>query len=102
MTGEPVVVGAKLMTRRCARSEAQLERARTLLLSALFAMLVAGLYWMKALTLRGTAWRVAAQIAAGVAIQLYVLWRCGLKMPMTGSSLAAGAVAILAVGWAIG
>jgi hypothetical protein len=87
---------------RVARARRGLQASwRTLIVFALFAMLVAGLHWMNVLTLRGTAWLVAAQMAAGVAIQMYVLWRRGLKMPRTATSLALGAAAILAVGWAI-
>jgi hypothetical protein len=88
---------------RVGRARRGLQAAwRTLLVFALFATLISGLYWMNALTLRGTAWLVAVQMAAGVVIQLYVLWRRGLKMPLTAGSMAAGAGAILAVGWAIG
>jgi O-antigen/teichoic acid export membrane protein len=92
-----------LLELRVARARRGAQAAwRTLPIFALFALLIAGLFWMNELTLRGTAWLVAAQMAAGVAVQLYVLWRRGLKMSLTASSLSVGAIGILAVGWAIG
>jgi hypothetical protein len=64
-------------------------------------LLFGALFWMNDLSLRTAAWLVSAQVVAGVAVQLYVLWRRGMKMQRTGAALALGAAAIMAAGWAM-
>jgi len=74
---------------------------RTLLVFSVFGLLLGALFWMNALTLRTAAGLISAQVVAGVAVQLYVLWRRGMKMRRTGTALVLGAAAIMAAGWAM-
>lgn len=76
--------------------EVRLARARrsgpaawkAIVLIAAIAILVAGLGITGLLTLRLCAWLMALQMLGGVAIQLYTLWRRGMKMRLSAIAFA--------------
>lgn len=71
----------------------------TTVLMGIIAILIFLLAWMRQLSLPLASVLVALQMIFGVAVQFYVLWRRGMKMPRAMLAMGAGGLAIVLVGW---
>jgi O-antigen/teichoic acid export membrane protein len=87
--------------------EMRISRARraasaavgTLVVGVVVAAIVAALFWTGTLTLWLVATVCAVQTIGVVAVQLFVLWKRGLKMPRTCLTLLVATIGLMVVAW---
>jgi O-antigen/teichoic acid export membrane protein len=71
-------------------------------LFTVFAIVIGLLAVTGSLTVAWVAWLAALQMLGGCAIQAYVLWRRGAKMPLTIASTAAASTGLASLAYAVG